>query len=257
MELLRVWGLESGAAGARRRHARTAADRDLAHPGVPVHALVPFGYPTDEQVYAVSPTSPCYCPQDHLEPVLARYLETGGGQLRFHTELRGLRSDSAGVTVELIEHGQPSHVEVRYLIGADGPRSTVRSALGIGVEELGTLGDFLAVTFRADLTDRLPHVPSTINAVEIPGADGILVPTSADDRWIYAYQLQPGAPVNCGIEACTERVRIATGLPDLRPEILSVMQFEMGRTWRTRCAPVAGSWSATPRTAPHPRAGSG
>ena len=77
------------------------------------------------------------------------------------------------------------------MIGADGPRSKVRAALGIDVDDLGSMGNFVSVTFRADLSRRLGRSPSAINAVTTPGAEGLFVPTSADDRWIFAREWHP------------------------------------------------------------------
>ena len=103
--------------------------------------------------------------------------------------------DAAGVTAALCQRdtGDRFRVRARYVIGADGPSSPVRSALGIGVDDMGTIGDFVAVTFRAELTRRLPRTPSALNAVEVADAAGLFVPTSTDDRWVYARQWYPDA----------------------------------------------------------------
>ncbi|MGH4025800.1 MAG: FAD-dependent oxidoreductase [Pseudonocardiaceae bacterium] len=231
MELLRTWGLDRRVrAGAMRVRPFLAVSDTLSGPE---HACVPIGYPTDEQALAVSPVTSCYCPQDHLEPVLAEHLAERGGRLRFDTELTALITDNTGVTAQLRERrsGRRFRVGARYVIGADGPRSTVRAALGIGVDDLGTIGEFVSVTFRADLTRRLPRIPCALNAVQAPGAAGLFVPTSTDDRWIYARQWHPGDGEMLSDwtpERCTELVRTGTGLPDLDLQILAVMPFVMG-----------------------------
>jgi len=231
MELLRGWGLEERVrAGSMRVEHSMAVSETLIGP---VLATMPFGYPTTQQALAVSPTTPVACPQDHLEPVLHQHLLECGGQVRFGTELTDMTTDDSGITATLHDQttGHWRRIRARDLIGADGPRSTVRSALGIDVDDLGTIGDFVAVTFRADLTRQLPRTPSAINVVEAADAAGMFVPTSTDDRWIYARQwhaeleesLDDWTP-----QRCVELIRAGTGLDDLHPDVLSVMAFVMG-----------------------------
>jgi 2-polyprenyl-6-methoxyphenol hydroxylase-like FAD-dependent oxidoreductase len=232
MELLRVWGLE-GAVRAGAMPVRCGV-RVSAHTLIDPRATASsVGYPTDEQALAVSPTTPCGCPQDHLEPVLLEHLLACGGRVQFGTELISCATGATGVDAELRNRrsGRGERVRARYVIGADGPRSTVRASQGIEVDELGTIGDVVAVTFRADLTRRLPYVPSVVNAVEVERATGLFVPTSPDDRWIYAREWHPErgeSIMDWTPQRCTELIRIASGVADLAPEILSVMPFVMG-----------------------------
>jgi 2-polyprenyl-6-methoxyphenol hydroxylase-like FAD-dependent oxidoreductase len=231
VELLRVWGLED-----RVRSGALRVEHTMAVSGTltgPVVATLPFGYPTADQALAVSPTTPLACPQDHLEPVLRDHLLECGGQIRFDTVLTDVTTDDTGVTAALHEPVTDRwyHVRARYVVSADGPRSSVRSALGIGVEDLGTIGDFVSVTFRADLTRRLGRTPSAINAVQAAGAEGMFVPTGTDDRWIYAREWHPErgeAFADWTPQRCVELIRAGTGLDDLCPEILSVLPFVMG-----------------------------
>ena len=67
--------------------------------------------------------------------------------------------------------------------------------------------------------------------VQIDGADGLFVPTGADDRWIYAREWHPRAgddPAAFTPARCVELLRIASGVPDLDPDLISVMPFTMG-----------------------------
>ena len=232
MELLRTWDLEQQVrAGAMQIRRGLAVAHTLAAPTQ--KADMPTGYPTDEEALAVSPTRPCYCPQDHLEPVLLEHLRARGGRVRFRTELTGFGTDGTGVYAALhdLPSGRAESIRCRYLIGADGPRSAVRAGLGVDVEDLGTIGEFVAVTFRADLTRRLPHRPCVLNAVEVAGAEGLFVPNSTDDRWFYCREWYPdrGESIEDWTpQRCTELLRAGSGLPDLQPEILAVMPFAMG-----------------------------
>lgn len=255
MELFRTWGVEEHIrAGAMPVQPFLAVSETLAGPRF---TTMPFGYPSDETALAHSPTTASCCPQDHLEPVLLDHLRVLGGHVRFATELVGLVVDPDGVTAQLREDatGRTHQVRARYLVGADGPRSTVRSRLGIGIEDLGTIGTFISVTFRADLTRRLPQVPCAINAVEVDGAAGLFVPTSTDDRWVYAREWQPERGeilAEWTPQRCVELLRAATGLTDLLPDILGVLPFVMGghvaTTFRSGRAFLVGD--AAHRTTP-------
>jgi putative polyketide hydroxylase len=229
MELLRGWGLEERArAGAMPVRPFVLVSDTLIGPAT---AEESFNYPTAEEALAVSPTTPGYLPQDHLEPVLLEHVRERGGTVCFHTELTGLQVDEHGARAELrdLRSGRETRVSARYLVGADGPRSAVRNALGIGFDELGTLGDFVAVIFRAALTARLSRVPGAINAVQTPAGPGLFVPTSNDDRWFYA-QARPAGPLvpaDWTADRVVELLRAGSGLPDLAPQILSVQPFTM------------------------------
>ena len=122
-----------------------------------------------------------------------KHLYGVGGRVRFGVELVDLvdTGDAVLATIRDETTAVVDRVEAAYVIGADGPRSTVRAAAGIGIEDLGTIGDFVSVTFRAHLTHRLAGLPAAINTVETAGAEGVFVPTSTDDRWIYARQWHP------------------------------------------------------------------
>ncbi|WP_394431165.1 FAD-dependent monooxygenase [Streptomyces sp. SGAir0957] len=67
-------------------------------------------------------------PQARTQEVLHARLRELGGEVRFGTGLTGVEQDAEGVTATL---GDGSTVRARFLVAADGGRSTVRKALGI------------------------------------------------------------------------------------------------------------------------------
>jgi putative polyketide hydroxylase len=141
MELLRSWGIEQQVrAGAMPVEPLVSVSETLV---APAQGSLPFGFPTAEEALAVSPVIPGCVPQDHLEPVLRDHLVECGGTVRFGTELIELSTGTFGVRAELLDRatGVRRRVRSTYVIGADGPRSTVRTRLGIGVDELGSLGE--------------------------------------------------------------------------------------------------------------------
>ncbi|MEU6949792.1 FAD-dependent monooxygenase [Streptomyces sp. NPDC046316] len=71
-------------------------------------------------------------PQYQVERLLERRALSTGVEFRYGTELRGLSQDTDHVSAELTgPDGTATTVRARYLVGADGVRSTVRTALGL------------------------------------------------------------------------------------------------------------------------------
>lgn len=64
----------------------------------------------------------------------AALLEEPKATLVFGTDVTGLAQDDDGVTLTLADRDGPSELRARYIIGADGARSTVRRALGLDFE---------------------------------------------------------------------------------------------------------------------------
>lgn len=237
MEILRAWGLsrEVRAAGmalpSEFGTARTLAEPLLGPP-------TPLGYPDARDALAVSPAYPALLAQDLLEPMLAREVGRHGGEIRFGTRLTGLEAGPSGVTARLTGGGATTSVAARFVVGADGSRSTVRRMLGIDVEHLGRLGDYVSVLFRADLG------PPTLPLVRIthPDASGLLVAVDGE-RWVYSLEYEPGlgaSPAEFPPERWRDLLRLATGRPDLHPELLSVMAFGMAGELATALRSGAG-----------------
>ncbi|WP_415948158.1 FAD-dependent monooxygenase [Streptomyces sp. KLOTTS4A1] len=73
---------------------------------------------------------PCMLPQWRTQEILYRRLRELGGEVEFGRGVTGLRQDDGGVTARL---GDGTEVRTRYVVAADGGRSTVRRLLGIGM----------------------------------------------------------------------------------------------------------------------------
>jgi len=232
MEIFRGWGLDDDIRrGGWRIVPRQATVRWLGDPDVVEGAL---GFPDADASAKVSPTTATVSPQDHLEPVLLdHYRSLGMGEVRFSTELVSFAQDSDGVTARLRDRvgGEVVTVRSRYLVGADGHRSTVRGALGIAMEGPDDLGQFLSILFRADLSELLGKTRYGLYVIgAAAGPPTILVPSGADDRYVFAVPLPAGmdaATIAAAfpLERCIALIREAARRSDLDLEILASNTF--------------------------------
>lgn len=91
------------------------------------HRMFDEREPTEDSPY----DRPLMLPQWRTQEILyARLLELGGGEIEFGAALTDLTQDEEGVTARLA-NGRT--VRAAYAVAADGGRSTVRAALGIGL----------------------------------------------------------------------------------------------------------------------------
>ncbi|HWM57318.1 MAG TPA: FAD-dependent monooxygenase [Pseudonocardia sp.] len=238
MEIFRSWGVDDAVrAGRVDCEPRIAVHHTLAEPPL---TEVPIGYPSMREALAVSPAHPVICPQDHIEPLLVEQIRRLGGAVRFGTALVGLRLDAGGYGVrgELVaaDGTAVAAVRARFVVGADGTCSPVRTALGIGLERLGTLGEFAQVQFRPDLSALLGRRLHALNVVEHPDATGMLLPVG-DGRWTYSQRWFPERGQSLADytpQRWVALLRTATGLPRLRPQLLAARPFTMAAAVATR-----------------------
>ena len=132
MEIVRSWGLES-AVRARSVDVewRMLVAETLA--GADAGTALPVGYPSAEESRMISPTAPACVAQDDVEPLLLDHARAAGVQVRLGTELTGVvvGRDGARARLRDVRTGERSTVHARYVVAADGARSTLRRALGI------------------------------------------------------------------------------------------------------------------------------
>ena len=220
MELLRSWGLEEAAlAGAMDVEWRALATPTLADAasGTPIEV----GFPTREQSVVVSPTGPACIPQDELERVMQEHLASlPAARLERGTEVIAVDSRDDGVEVSVRDADGIRTIRARYLVAADGIRSTVRAALGIGTEGPGLVGSSLGILFRAPVWDVVGEHRHVIYFVGDEGMKAAL-PVGLPDRWVIGLgDLEPADVV--------EEVRRIVGVPGLAPEIERVFTVEYG-----------------------------
>jgi putative polyketide hydroxylase len=192
MEILRSWGLEADV----RAGAADVVPRAWVTPSVLSGEGVemPLGYPTAEEAAAVSPTSPAWAPQDHLEPLLRAYLsDRRSARLWFGVPVEDVQQDDEGVLVS-VHHPVSGRVAMRarYLIGADGAHSTTRTTMQVPMEGPDDLAEFHRIEFQAPLAPLLGDRRFGLYVITNPDAAGVLVSRGRGDRWGFAREWRPG-----------------------------------------------------------------
>ncbi|WP_214402450.1 FAD-dependent monooxygenase [Pseudonocardia lacus] len=168
--------------------------------------------------------SPCSlrgtCPQHRLDTVLLAEATRRGADVRYSTRLTGFSQDADGVTATLETPDGPHVVRADYLVGADGGRSTVRGALGIGTTGPGELGRTMTnILFRADLTPITRGVRFVSCNTSAPGARGMLVTIDGATEWCFHTEDDP--------TDAAALVRAAVGAPDLDVEVVSALPWRV------------------------------
>ena len=225
--------------GRRRRRAHRELDgprprRVRDHPRRPrPRPRTPIGFPLPREALAVSPTFPACCAQDLLEPILLDAVRRAGVDVRFDTELTDLAVDDAGAWARVHDRvtGATTTVRSRFVVGADGPRSRVRTALGIDTEHLGGIGRYVQLLFRADLSAVLgDHAPRALLRCTHPEAGGLLIAFGGEGdaaRWGFARPCPTDDDIPADDAAWTAMLRTVTGIEDLRPELLGTAVFDL------------------------------
>ena len=201
--------------GLGKFSAVTLAGADLpAEPPVPRQTVERFG---DVSPHVLRGT----CPQSRLDRVLLRAAVDRGADVRFGTRLMTFAQEDDGVVADL----DGETVRADYLIAADGVRSGVRTALGIGTTGPGDLGrPKLNILFRADLTRYTGGRSFVTCDITTPEAPGMLVTVDNATEWIFHVDADGPLPV----ARCAELIRAAVGDPDLDVAVLSALP------WRVR-----------------------
>jgi 2-polyprenyl-6-methoxyphenol hydroxylase-like FAD-dependent oxidoreductase len=201
--------------------------------------------PTD-----VSPAAWTTCSQLALEPILLdEAISHPIAAVRFGVELHSLRQSVEGVCAQLVEResGRAIEVRCRFVVAADGARSTVRRLLRVGMAGFGELGHNVNIHFLAPLMQRLTHPPIFLHGVHNERASGVIYATDGRSRWVLATGYRPKdgeSPADFTVERCVQLVRDASGVPDLEVEVLGVSPWttvaDVAARWRSGSVFLAG-----------------
>jgi putative polyketide hydroxylase len=232
MELMRSWGLENQVREAdlevepRPWITETLATASQGH-------AVDAGFPTREQSALISPTGPAGVPQDHLEPVLESHLRSlPHVRVQRGTEVLDVQNQRDGVTLRVrdAQTGDERLIRTRYLIAADGVRSTVRGALGIPASRRQELEERLAVLFRAPLWELVGDHRYVIYFVTAAERSPVFVPAGRADRWVFAteWDSDPAEIPALDHSKVSRWIRDAAGDQTLEPRIENVAAVPFG-----------------------------
>ncbi|MEV4434635.1 FAD-dependent monooxygenase [Streptomyces sp. NPDC049585] len=117
-------------------------------------------------------------PQYELEALLEQRALAAGADIRRGTRVTGLRQDTDGVDVDVApaeEGGAPLTLRARYVVGADGVRSAVRTAIGMPFPGKAVLRSVMLADVRLDARpDEVPAFQGTPDgfALIVPFGDG-------------------------------------------------------------------------------------
>jgi putative polyketide hydroxylase len=243
MEIVRAWGLE---AAVRARsvdvdwqmlEAETLAD---AASGTPL----PVGYPSPQESRMVSPTTPACVAQDEVEPLLLEHLLAANAPVALGAEVTGilLTGDGVHATVRDVRTGAAATVHARYVVAADGARSTLRRALGIPMIGPENLMEGYTTLFHAPLWDVVGDRRHIVYSVD----GGTFLPTGPSDRWLFGAR-------GADDRRAAELIRRAAGVPDLPVRVAGSRYFsaaaQLAERWRSGPVFLAGDAAhrVTPR----------
>jgi 2-polyprenyl-6-methoxyphenol hydroxylase-like FAD-dependent oxidoreductase len=188
---------------------------------------------------------PHRCNQKFIEPVLRRHAQAlPGVSVNYGWRMSAFRSNENLVEADVESAGSKCTVKALYLIGADGPRSRVRQALGIRYAGESRItrpfvgGRMYAVYARMpDFYREVPHRPAWMNVAFNPERRCFMPAVDGKGEFAFHTQLRPDEQESrVTEEQAVAMVQQAVGLP-LRVEVIA------RASWTAGYSLVAGKFS--------------
>jgi len=172
-----------------------------------------------------------WIPQYTVEEVMRAHANTlADVELRFNAELVSFEQDDAGVTAQIrdVETGKAQRISADYLIGADGSRSSVRTAIGARMEGTHGLSRNYNVVFRAPgLAEAHRQGPAIMYWQVNPDVPSLIGPMDRGDTWYFMPTAVP-KDVKFAPSDAPELIRKSTGI-DRPYEVLSADEWTASR----------------------------
>lgn len=160
MRLFQVAGVIDRVADKMRAtegHLHIGADHGVIRYMGTVGQPRPFGWSNDYFFY-----------QPELESELRDALRAYPNvELRLGTEFRGLVQNDGHVTLSLASNGEPSSVQVRWVIACDGARSAVRKNISVELDDLDFEEPWLVVDAEVEGDVRFPSLSGIHEAANL------------------------------------------------------------------------------------------
>lgn len=182
-----------------------------------------------------SPSEMCNIPQHILEPVILEGATNLGADIRFSTELVSAIETDGGVeaTVRSRDTGEENTIIAKYIIGADGGRSTVAESFDFTFTGETGLGAALNVWLEADLTEYCDYRPGTLYWMAAPGNDywvgsGTWICVKPFTEWVLLCMYDPadGEP-DTSDEALIARAQSTIGDDEVDVTIKQVSKWQI------------------------------
>ncbi|APH71325.1 hypothetical protein BSQ44_08035 [Aquibium oceanicum] len=138
-----------------------------------------------------------FIPQYVVEGILLDHVKAHPrATVRFNTRLEELEQMSGGgvaATVRDLKTRKVERVTARFLVGADGARSSVRKLLGIQMQGLHSLMSFVTLILRVPGLNADPELePALFHWLVSPEAPCVMGPMDKQDVWFWGMPQRPG-----------------------------------------------------------------
>ena len=211
------------------------------------HELARFSLPSSRDAKQIVTTLtgswsaaelPHRCNQKFIEPVLRRHAEAlPGVSVNYGSRMTAFRNLENFVEVDIEGEESKVTVKTQYLVGADGPRSAVRQALGIryagetGITRPFVGGRMYAVHARIpDFYREVPHRPAWMNVAFNPERRCFMPAVDGEGEFAFHTQLHGNEEESSVNESDAIRmVQQTIGLP-LRVEVIARAPWTAGHS---------------------------
>jgi 2-polyprenyl-6-methoxyphenol hydroxylase-like FAD-dependent oxidoreductase len=233
LEICRAAGVDMDAVAAAARDPDEAGwVYWVTRLGGRVLGRLPYERQGDDQL-DLTPSPLRNLSQNRFEPILLDALRRVAGRTpgwRQQWESSRHDGDRVRSLVRDLESGDEREIVSRYLIGADGAGSRVRTSLGIGVVGPDRIQSFIMVHFRATLRG-LPEVPPGVLffVCDPSSGGGVFVIHDLDREAVYMHPFDPDleSEADYDVDRCADLVREALEDPGLDFEIASVSSWTL------------------------------
>ncbi|UGV26790.1 2,4-dichlorophenol 6-monooxygenase [Rhodopseudomonas boonkerdii] len=180
--------------------------------------------------------------QPLLEPILLQKAAERGATFTFNTEYLGHEQDENGVTARMRDRldGREYTIRAKYMVGADGARSSVVEHLGLPIIGQMARAGTVYTIFDADLSKYSAHRPSILNWIVTPDASfgeigmGLLRAVRPWTRWIagWGFDINKGEP-DLSSDTIISKIRILIGDPKINIDIVRTSLWYVNQAYAT------------------------